>query len=246
MNRSHAILPRSVRALAAGLGSALLLSACGAGAPQPGQAAVVGDQPIPLAEVDGVSDSFCSALVEVGQITEPVPMKNVRAVVVQAMVTNSIFLQLGEEYGVEPSGAVQAQIDQIAQSLSEGDVKDVDAVAEVASTGALATDVLPAVGAAALSREGIDGATPEDAMAKGQELVNQWVLDHEIDIDPRFGIRVGKDGVVEPVDQSLSMAVSPLAWGNAAETEARGDLPTEDQLDPAQAAADLPAGQLCS
>jgi hypothetical protein len=188
----------------------LLLTGCGSASP--GVAVKVGDEEISTRHVDAVTTNYCTA---VGELESAVPMGFVRQYVVQLLTLRSQASQIADDYGVEPGSTYfndVAQRETAAEAQPEG-VRD-DYV-ELASTSAYAQDILDQVGRIVLEEQGVTDATAEQTTQAGIDVFNQWPNTHDLEVDPRFGLRT-VDGVLSPVDTSTSVAVSDTAKSGSA------------------------------
>ena len=115
-----------------------LLSACSSGGPQPGVAALVGDETIRVNEVNRLTDGFCEAARRDFQSRGDVyPMNVLSSVVLQALAMDSIIDQLAEDYDVEPSEAFQQQTADREQSFATLDPDQAEAATPGAGQRAL-------------------------------------------------------------------------------------------------------------
>lgn len=183
----------------------LLLTGCGSASP--GVAVKVGDEEITTRHVDEVTSNYCTA---VGELESAVPMGFVRQYVVQLLTLRSQASQIADEYGVEPGSTYYDDVAQ-RQSAAEAQPEEVrDDFVELASTSAYAQDILDQVGRIVLEEQGVTDPSAEQATQAGIDVFNQWPNTHDLEIDPRFGLR-NVDGVLSPVDTNTSVAVGETA-----------------------------------
>lgn len=188
----------------------LLLTGCGSASP--GVAVTVGDEQISNRHVDDVTANYCTA---VGELESAVPMSFVRQYVVQLLTLRSQASQIADDYGVEPGTTYYNDVAQRQETASTKPEEVQDDFVELASTSAYAQDILDQVGAIVLEEQGVTDPTSEQTTQAGIDVFNQWPNTHELDVDPRYGLR-SVDGVLSPVDTSTSVAVGETAKAGAA------------------------------
>jgi hypothetical protein len=193
----------------------VLLAGCGVAGTQfhPGVAAQVGDQTITTRHVDEVTDNYCTALETVtkGQSQQQVtqtPLRYFSHEFATALIVEAAAEQLADEYGVEPTSSVQSDLAQLEPQLSDLDEGEKDAVREVVGAQTYADDVLTQIGASSLEDQGKANAAAEDQLAEGRNLLRAWVDDHDVEINPKYGIEFGTP---EQVDTDLSYALGKTA-----------------------------------
>jgi hypothetical protein len=183
----------------------LLLTGCGSASP--GVAVKVGDEEISTRHVDEVTANYCTA---VGELESAVPMGFVRQYVVQLLTLRSQATQIADDYGVEPGATYSNDVAQRQDTASTQPEEVQDDYVELASTSAYAQDILDQVGRIVLEDQGITDPTAEQTTQAGIDVFNQWPNTHDLEIDPRYGLR-SVDGVLSPVDTSTSVAVGDTA-----------------------------------
>jgi hypothetical protein len=183
----------------------LLLTGCGSASP--GVAVKVGDEEISTRHVDEVTANYCTA---VGELESAVPMGFVRQYVVQLLTLRSQASQIADDYGVEPGTTYFNDVAQAQGTASTKPEEVQDDYVELASTSAYAQDILDQVGRIVLEDQGVTDPTAEQTTQAGIDVFNQWPNTHDLEIDPRYGLR-SVDGVLSPVDTSTSVAVGDTA-----------------------------------
>ena len=183
----------------------LLLTGCGSA--NPGVAVKVGDEEISTRHVDEVTSNYCTA---VGELESAVPMGFVRQYVVQLLTLRSQASQIADDYGVEPGATYFNDVAQRQDTASTKPEEVQDDYVELASTSAYAQDILDQVGRIVLEDQGVTDPTAEQTTQAGIDVFSQWPNTHDLEIDPRFGLRA-VDGVLSPVDTSTSVAVGDTA-----------------------------------
>lgn len=186
---------------------------------RPGVAATVGDESIPSSAVDDLALEFCDAVsAQLEAQDQELPLFLFTNGIANQVVVRSAVDQLAADYGVETSEGYLAQLDQVeaeAQSIPE---EHREAFIEVQSTPAYIGDLLIQVGSAALEEEGGDGGDAASAQARGEELLTEWFLANDVEIDPRYGVGI-VEGQPQTVDTQLSVATSDLATAGLSQAE---------------------------
>ena len=170
----------------------LLLTGCGTASP--GVAVKVGDEEISTRHVNEVTSNYCTA---VGELESAVPMGFVRQYVVQLLTLRSQASQIADDYGVEPGTAYYNDVAQRQGTASTKPEEVQDDYVELASTSAYAQDIVDQVGRIVLEDQGVTDPTAEQTTQAGIDVFNQWPNTHDVEIDPRYGLR-SVDGVLLP------------------------------------------------
>jgi hypothetical protein len=208
-----------------------LLSGCGGA--QPGVAAQVGDDTISVNRVNELTAGYCSAYErQLEGDAQALPLGVLSAGILQRLALSSAAEQLADEYDVEPTAQYKASLATLTKSTEVLDDDEAEARIEVESSPPYVADILTTIGTQDLVDDGVSEPTSDDALARGQELLSQWLADQEPDIDPSYGF-VLDSAQPEPVDSSTSFAVSDTAKAGSA-----------DESDPDYARG-LPASQRC-
>jgi hypothetical protein len=229
---------RGSRARLAAVATAVLavsLTGCGVAGTsfQPGVAAEVDGQKISTDRVDRLVGDYCDAVREqLQQDGSVVPLGYLRSGVVGQLALVSAAEQLAAEHGVDPTQDYERVVTDLEAQTRNLPEDQRDAVVEVNGSSAYVQAVQLAVGDKLLGEEG-EPSGPEAAGQRGADELNAWLDDHDIDINPEFGIAF-EDGQVVSEDTQLAFAV-----GDTATTSA---LEAPDQ----EYAKSLPASQRCS
>lgn len=190
--------------------SGLLLSGCG-GTVGPGVGLAVGDQSFSTARLDRATDHLCHGLEDQFKSQNTVvPKGALRSGVVQLIALRAQAEQIADEYGVSAGATYErdrAQRERTADTLPEEYRAD---YIDVLSTTAYANAVLDAAGKEELRRQGFDDPTTEEVSQAGTDVFDTWPASHRIEVDPVYGLEV-TDGVLQPADTNLSVAVSEVA-----------------------------------
>ncbi|MCW2853814.1 MAG: hypothetical protein JWM84_3478 [Nocardioides sp.] len=229
---------RGSRARLAALATAVLavsLTGCGVAGTsfQPGVAAEVDGQKISTDRVDRLVGDYCDAVREqLQQDGSVVPLGYLRSGVVGQLALVSAAEQLAAEHGVDPTQDYERVVTDLEAQTRDLPEDQRDAVVEVNGSSAYVQAVQLAVGDKLLGEEG-EPSGPQAAGQRGADELKAWLDDHDIDINPEFGIAF-EDGQVVSEDTQLAFAV-----GDTATTSA---LEAPDQ----EYAKSLPASQRCS
>lgn len=197
---------RTLAALAAV--SAALLSGCGTVSGwNPGVAARVGDDTVSLDRVDDVATAYCSAAEKQFQQGQALAGHYVRGEVAGSLALRAAAQQLVQAYGVsvDPSYA-QAEAN-ARTSLSSMPADERDAVIAVQGAQAYLNAAELSVGRAVL---GSGSASQKQLLAAGRKALRSWLDDHDVRIDPRFGVDISS-GRLRAADTSVSYPVGDTA-----------------------------------
>ena len=227
----------------------VLLVGCGVAGTQfhPGVAAQVGDETITSRHVDEVTDNYCTALEKVtkGQPqanVEPTPLSHFSAQFATALVEKAAAEQLADDHDVEPTSSYRSDLAQLEPQIADLDDDEQDAVREVIGAQAYTDDVLTQIGAQSLEEQGGAEATVADQLAEGRSLLDAWIKDHDVEVNPKYAVAVGG---AEPVDTDLSFALGDTAKGGAlGPADPQNPDADEDELRAAYVAG-LPADLVC-
>ncbi len=195
--------------------SVVLLTGCGVAGTDfhPGVAAQVGDDTITTNHVDQVTDDYCAAVEAVTEGSpdageQQQPLRYLSREFANDLIIRSATEQLAEEYGVEAGAAYKSDLAQLRPQLVDLSDDQRDAVLEVIGARAYYQDVLITIGGIELDKAENTEATDEDKYAAGQELLKTWVADHDVEINPKYGLEFGTP---EQVDTDLSYALGQNA-----------------------------------
>lgn len=212
-----------------------LLSGCGVAGTgfHPGVAAEVGDDTISVSKVNEVASNYCIAIEsQLSDNNQVLPQRYLRGGIAGQLALVSAAEQLAAEYDVEPGPQYDQKVAELQSgtaALTEGEQ---EAVIEIESSSAYITGVLEAIGEQLLKAKGNADPTTDQARASGKRVFDSWLADHDVQIDPQFGVEI-KDGQAVPTDTSLSYAVG--------DTAKQGQADSPDQ----EYAAALPASHRC-
>ncbi|MEV7428073.1 hypothetical protein AB0N29_00525 [Nocardioides sp. NPDC092400] len=210
-----------------------LLSGCGVAGTgfSPGVAASVGDTDITVDRVDGLAASYCDAITPQleGQV---LPNSYLTSGVAGQLTLAAAAEQLAEENGVEPGAEYSGQVAQLESAVADLPEDQQEAVVEVESAGSLVSDLVVGVGRRLAEEQGLADASEEQVAQLGNEALAAWIDDHDVDVNPRYGVTL-EGGQPVDTDTSTSVAVGDVA------TAAMAESPD------AEYAATLPESQRC-
>ena len=226
-------MPRPLAGLA--VVSALLLSGCGVAGTSfhPGVAAQVGDQTISVSKVDSVASSYCSAIEpQLSSQKQVVPRHYLRDGIAGRLTLVAAAHQLAADYGVDAGTQYDQKVAELQGAVDTLPEDQQQAIIEIEASTAYLSGVEQAVGKKVLAAQGTTGASTQAAAKAGQAAFAKWFDQHDVTIDPQFGISI-KNGQTVKTDTSISYPV-----GDAAK---QGAAATPDQ----SYAASLPASHRC-
>jgi hypothetical protein len=203
-------LPRALVVL-----PAVLLTGCGVAGAQfhPGVAAQVGDQTITTRHVDQVTDDYCKAVEKVSkdqpdQAGQATPMRYLTHEFATDLVVRAAAEQLADEEGVKPTSAHKTALTQLEPQLTKLSDQQKDSVREIIGARSYAQDVLTQIGEASLKKQGKASDSTDDQYAEGQKVLDAWMADHDVEVNPKYGIELGTS---TQVDTDLSYALGKTA-----------------------------------
>jgi peptidyl-prolyl cis-trans isomerase SurA len=192
----------------------VLLVGCGVAGTQfhPGVAAEVGDQTITTRHVEQVVDRACKGLEKLNEdapeANTPTPLGTLTHQVTSALVEKLVAEQLADDYDVTTTSAYKDNLTETEQQLASLSDDQREAVQEVVAAQAYTQDVLVQIGAIELADQGQDDSAAQDQYNEGRTVMDAWIADHDVVINPKYGLEPGTDG---PVDTALSVAVGQQA-----------------------------------
>jgi peptidyl-prolyl cis-trans isomerase SurA len=235
VSKSRPQVRRPVQVAVASLLLAGGLSGCGVAGTsfQPGVAARVGDDNITVRQVDSLASGYCSSIEkQLGANNQVVPGRYLRGGIVGQLVLVSAARQLAAQYGVQPGADYTRKVADLRDAVANLPAEQAQAVVAVESSSAYLQGVVTAIGEKELQRQGSTASGSDAAVSAGKKVFSRWLDDHDVRIDPKFGVRISQ-GQPVPTDGSLSYAVSDAAK--------QGDAAQPDQL----YAASLPDAHRC-
>jgi hypothetical protein len=192
-----------------------LLAGCGIAGAQfhPGVAAQVGDQTITTRHVDQVTDDYCKAVEKVSKgqsqsAGSATPMRLLTHTFATDLIQRAAAEQLADQYGVQPTSTYKSGLAQLEPQLTTLSEDQKDAVREVVGARSYLEDVLTQIGDISLKKKGTTNASTDDQYAEGQKVLDQWMTDHDVVVNPKYSIDLGSN---DPSDTDLSYAVDKNA-----------------------------------
>jgi len=196
-----------VRALAGlAVASAVLLTGCGA-VPDlnPGVAVRVGDDSVSTRDVADLASDYCDAA-EPQLKGQALPRHYLNGQVASSLAMRSAADQLMAAHDVTVDKSYAEAVARAETQLGDLTTAQRDAIVEVQGSEIYVAAAETAVGRATLGGSPSD----EDAKAAGEKEFLAWLDDHDVRIDPRYGVAIEK-GQSVLTDTSLSMGVSKAA-----------------------------------
>jgi len=217
-----------VRPAVVAAAAALLLAGCGGTAP--GVAAQVDGQRITDEDVDAFAEVLCS-LNQLPGTESGTPTRQARFNALSILLVTELGKQVGDLDAVDPEDLAAAK-QQMAAGRDQVPEESRDTFDQVAADYLESQFALIELGRGSLEEQGGDGDSVDEALAEGMRLVEQYVEEADVEVDPRYGRLEG--GQLVPESGSLSVPVSDFAVGAAEEQ------PTEELV------SQLPSSQKCS
>ena len=208
--------PRLAAVVAA---ATVLLSGCAQNAP--GVAAEVGSDAITDEQVDELAEALCTLSAGAAQ-GAPVPTQPVRRQALQILIDNQLAAALVDPDSVdsEQLAAARQQAAESRQALPERLRGTFDEAVKGFTSSQLG---LAELGRESLQDQGTAQPDQQAALAEGQRLRVQYAEEVGVSVDPRFGTYA--EGVLEPTDGSLSVAVSDEAVASTSPQPTGTELP---------------------
>ncbi|HEY3530078.1 MAG TPA: hypothetical protein VGK78_13105 [Nocardioides sp.] len=219
----------------------LLLTGCGSSIGiHPGSAAVIGDDRVSMSTIDNTATLYCKAFVTAQQSQQqqsgPAPMGLFRSFAAAGLAKRALGEQLADEYGVEPASGYQAQVTQLQQVLASAPQDQRDAVIAVSGSDAYLQNVEVAIGQQLTGKTGQSNAEIKAALERGQVATKEWLNNHDVFLDPVFGLSVDGGKFTQQQDET-SYPLSALASAGAQVNGQQGP--------PETYTSKLPTAQVC-
>jgi peptidyl-prolyl cis-trans isomerase SurA len=206
----------------------LLLTGCGS-VPgfNPGVAVRVQDDSVSTDQVRATATAYCSASMKT-QPGQAVPNHYVAGLAASSYALRTAADQLMADHDVTIDDSYDQAIDGAQKQLASLTDTQREAVVQVG-----AASLYVAAAETAVGRDVLGGSpSDDDAQAAGAKEFASWLDDHDVRIDPRYGVSIDK-GTVVAADTSLSFALG--------DTAKKADAAQPD----ATYAGALPASQRC-
>lgn len=189
------------------LASTVLLTGCNASGWNPGVAVRVGDETIPLSEVQDTTSAYCSAVETQLEAGSAVANAVVGTQVAGSLALRSAAEQWAASVGVEPARDYDIAADSLDRALAGLSEEQQQAVRDVN----LAQPYLDSVELVYGQQQVGDSDDQADAARKaGQKAFTAWLDDQDVQVDPRYSVAL-EDGAVTRVDTQVSLPVSDVA-----------------------------------
>lgn len=235
MNQSPSrSLPRrrwrpAMRPLLLATASLGLLAGCGQG--EPGAAFTIEGASTSLNEVDRMTGAACEALrPQLEQSGVSRPMAQIRTFAAMLLINGEVARTVAEENGLRPGPEYGALRDYWEKRAADMDPVERADFVEINTLGLLDVDLRTQLGQQILAEQGNAAPNEDEAISAGTEALIEWYAEHDIRIDPRFGLDI-VDGTFVPAAPSLGVAVSDFAQtrANAEDLAYVADMP-KDQV----------------
>ncbi|WP_435769705.1 hypothetical protein [Nocardioides sp. SYSU DS0651] len=226
---------RRVLPLVTALSAAAVLAAgCSFGeeGPMPGVAAEVDGETLALDRVDEAVDEYCALRAEHPEATLA-SRADIRSQFVLGWVQATAVEDLAPEYDVAlpPENVDRAAVEAAWGELGEVDEDNYEALEWLTWIQSRLTDPVESLGSRKLEEEGGQGAVGQPAVARGVALIQEWIDEHDPELNPVLGDLDEEAGVF--TGDTLSVAVSDEAKAASSTEQSAEDL------------AALPPGQRC-
>ncbi|MGH3359500.1 MAG: hypothetical protein ACRDO7_11905 [Nocardioidaceae bacterium] len=175
----------------------LAVGACGT---HPGSAVVVGDESVSTEVVDDLAGNLCEAVSASGQTD--VTGADARQQAASLMLTLTAARQAADDLGVEvPPNDYALTSDEEANLAAQFPDADLAKITTLVEIGKESSAIVAAIG----EEQAGSGASDEDLQAAGQQYLQGFIDDADVEVDPRYGL----DDTGQAVDtDSLSVSVS--------------------------------------
>jgi peptidyl-prolyl cis-trans isomerase SurA len=223
--------------------ASLFLTGCGSSVGiHPGAAIFVGEQTLSMNKVDDTATLYCRAYVTQSQQSQqgqsgPIPMGTFRSYVASSLAKRLVGKELADQYAVQPAPGYQSAVSQIDQALASTPADERNAVVDVATADAYLRNVQVAIGQQLTGNEGLSNSDVKAAQERGAVATEEWLNDHDVKIDPVYGVAVD-GGAFTPHRDQTSYPLSALASAGAQTNGQQGP--------PAAYTSALPVAQVCS
>jgi hypothetical protein len=203
---------------------ALLLTGCGVEATQfsPGVAARVDGTTFTTRHVDRVVNELCAVAVDqAGDQGGSVPLSFLSRQVAATSVLSEAAHRLAAEYDVQPGTAYQQAVSDAEASVPDGASDELrQGIVDVQAASAYYGDVLSEIGAQDLADQGNDAPTDQEKFEAGTQALGDWLADHDVELNPTYGVDVGDLVSGDQTSTGTSFAVSQEAkQGQAAQAD---------------------------
>jgi len=198
--------------------AALSLAACGS--VHPGDAAVVDGHAISMQVADESSEAYCAlaVLTAAQQGVTDVPSADSRRQAVRTLVTLAVARDLADELGLAPKESdytlPRSDRDQIASALKDADDDELEHVYTALQDNQELTLIAASLGAHATGQT-LSEQNRESLTSAGLTEIDKAFADHDVDIDPRFDLKLPLATDAKPGTGSLSATAVKAAADDA-------------------------------
>lgn len=233
---------RTIRSVAALAAVAIMAAGCGLtdeGA-KPGVAAEVDGQSLELSRVDQAVEDYCE-LLDVNEQASAVPTALVRGQFAQAWTRAVAIDALAEELDVPlpPDTIDEATVRGFWGELGEVDDDNYDSFEWLTWLQLRLSGVAEQLGSQSLQAETGQAVRGEQAIARGIALADEWLSDHEPELNPVFGDYNAETGYFDGDDLSVPVSgeADSVVDTSGLTAEQVNALPAEQRCGPVVAAA---------
>ncbi len=209
---------------------------------RPGVAAQVGDDRVYTDEVDDAADKACDYFTD-RESGEAFPKSQLRGELLQLVVQQAAIEQLLDDSDVAAPAVQESSIDDfVDQQFAGATERQADGLGTGAEAVLVVQSGLTALGTALLTEEGtpVDPTQPDAAVQRGFDELSTWMLDHDVELNPVYGITIDDAGQLTAESDDTSVVVSDEArFGGLPDPAAEPDEERQAYVD------DLPASQTC-
>ncbi|HWJ08937.1 MAG TPA: hypothetical protein VNS46_06140 [Nocardioides sp.] len=220
--------------------TALLAAGCGLtdDGPRPGLAAEVEGQSLQLDKVDRALTDYCGLLAS-EEGTPTYSKAALRSQLAWNWAQAIAVEELAPSYGVELPTSVETSVVERSWKVSRDD-ESFDSFEWLTWIGQRLDQPLVEIGTRSLRDLDTTGQqpAPQAAQTAGLDLVDEWLEEHDVELNPVFGPRDAEQNAF--LGDALSVAVS----GRAKQGDTLA-LPVQTQEEANAKLAELPANELC-
>ncbi|MFB9313570.1 hypothetical protein [Nocardioides plantarum] len=242
------ITPRRAALVAPLLLVATAFSGCGVADEQvrPGVAARVDGTDFSVSEVDDLTSGTCDYL-DTTDNTLAYPRFTVRRLSLETLVRQEAAKHLLDDLDATLPDDYTKAVASLTETYAAAPADVAKAMREGDQARYFVAYAAAAVGNVLLREEtGTEPADADKISARGNQAITTWIADHDVDLNPTFGLRL-EDGTFK-ADDGLSVPVSTQARDASAVTAIDLSGATDAtalQAALAKANASLPADQVC-
>jgi hypothetical protein len=175
---------------------------------RPGVAARVDGTTVSLDDVDDTVANTCAYLDDKGQAR--LPLITVRRLLLETMVRRVAAERLLDDYDTELPDTYTDSVGAIDAEYADLPAGQARAMREGSKAAEYVSQAGDAIGSVLLRKEsGAEAGNSDEISARGVKAIDDWLADHDVSLNPTFGLRVDKGTFV--ADDGLSVPVSTEA-----------------------------------